>query len=69
MANPYADRQWAAFREKVVNLDGAMCVECGRTRSDGVVLQVHHRQYIRGRKPWEYDYADCETLCKGCHAR
>lgn len=69
MANPYADKEWAAFREEIIGLDSAACVECGRSRLDGVVLQVHHKRYIRGRKPWEYAHADCETLCKGCHAR
>lgn len=69
MANLYANEEWAAFREKVIQLDSESCVTCGRTRSDGVVLQVHHKRYICGKKPWEYDPADCETLCKGCHAR
>jgi uncharacterized protein YciI len=32
------------------------------------VLQVHHKRYISGRLPWEYDTTDCELLCKGCHA-
>ena len=30
---------------------------------------MHHVRYVRGQMPWEYDYADCETLCAGCHAR
>jgi hypothetical protein len=35
----------------------------------GVVLQVHHKAYVPGRKPWEYAHDECETLCKGCHAQ
>ena len=69
MANLYADRKWALFREQVIELDGGECVSCGRSRLDGVVLQVHHKRYVWGRKPWEYDPVDCETLCRGCHAR
>ncbi|MFG0583988.1 HNH endonuclease [Pseudomonas sp. zjy_9] len=69
MVNLYADKKWAAFRERVIALDGGECVVCNRSRSDGVVLQVHHKRYISGRKPWEYDTFDCETLCRGCHAR
>ncbi|WP_207882659.1 HNH endonuclease [Pseudomonas sp. 30_B] len=69
MANLYADKKWAVFREQVIELDGGECVSCGRSRADGVVLQVHHKLYVRGRKPWEYDPSDCETLCRGCHAR
>lgn len=69
MTNLYADKKWAAYRERVIALDGGECIDCGRSRLDGVVLQVHHKVYINGRKPWEYDPSDCETLCKGCHAR
>lgn len=69
MGNLYADKKWAAFRERVIVLDNGECVACGRSRSDGVVLQVHHTLYVKGRKPWEYDPSDCETLCRGCHAR
>lgn len=69
MANLYANKLWAGFREKIINLDGGVCVVCGRSKADGVVLQVHHKRYILGRRPWEYDPSDCETLCKGCHAR
>lgn len=69
MTNLYADKKWSAFREKVIVLDGGECVVCSRSRLDGVVLQVHHKRYISGRKPWEYDFFDCETLCRGCHAR
>lgn len=69
MANLYADKKWAVFRERVIELDGGECVSCGRSRLDGVVLQVHHKLYVGRRKPWEYDPSDCETLCRGCHAR
>jgi hypothetical protein len=45
------------------------CVRCGRSRDDGVVLQVHHKVYASGRLPWEYGHTECETLCRGCHAQ
>lgn len=32
------------------------------------MLQVHHKRYEPGRRPWEYPYDACETLCRGCHA-
>lgn len=69
MANLYAHKFWVAFRERVIALDGGECIECGRSREDGVVLQVHHKHYVSGRKPWEYETSECETLCRGCHAR
>ena len=66
--NPYSHADWFQFREDVIKLDGGRCVRCLRSRLDGVVLQVHHKAYVRGRRPWEYPYDECETLCKGCHA-
>lgn len=68
MVDPYRHTEWIAFRTRVIQLDGGRCVRCFRGRSDGVILQVHHRQYVSGRLPWEYPISDCETLCKGCHA-
>ena len=63
----YQTSQWKGFRAEVIELDGSRCNACQRIEPD-VVLQVHHKIYIPGRAPWQYSYADCETLCKGCHA-
>lgn len=67
--NTYSHPEWARFREEVINLDGGRCLRCDRSRTDGAVLQVHHRSYLAGRRPWEYARTECETLCKGCHAQ
>ena len=66
--NPYRSRRWAEFKDEIIRIDGGRCTECGRSKADGVVLQVHHRKYLPNRKPWEYPYELCFTLCKGCHA-
>ncbi len=63
----YQTNQWRQFRDEVIELDGGSCRDCGRSEPE-VVLQVHHKKYIPGNAPWQYDYKDCETLCKGCHA-
>jgi len=64
----YKRKEWFSFADKIKSRDNYTCVKCGRKEGE-VVLQVHHKQYIKGKKPWEYDYSYCETLCKGCHAR
>ncbi|WP_347257917.1 HNH endonuclease [Methylocaldum sp.] len=69
MHQSYRDGRWAQFREEVIDIDGNRCSRCGRSRSDEVILQVHHKRYVPGKAPWEYAYKDCETLCKGCHGR
>lgn len=66
--NLYTRKDWIDFREAVIKLDDGRCTQCHRSRSETVILQVHHKHYIQGRKPWDYRYNECETLCKGCHA-
>lgn len=69
MTNLYRHRDWVRFRSEVIKLHGGRCARCDRSAAlDGVVLQVHHKQYVTGRKPWEYGHIECEALCKGCHA-
>ncbi len=31
------------------------------------ILQVHHKKYIDGRLPWEYEDDDLITFCNECH--
>jgi hypothetical protein len=64
----YRNTAWLEFREKAFEELGYSCQRCYRS-DDDVVLQVHHKVYIDGRKPWEYNFSDCEVLCRGCHAR
>ncbi|MBK9391888.1 MAG: HNH endonuclease [Bacteroidetes bacterium] len=63
----YSNHQWKEFRDHIIELDGYKCAKCGRSNGE-VILQVHHKTYIKGKKPWEYPLKDCMTLCKGCHA-
>ncbi len=34
-----------------------------------IVLNVHHKRYIIGKKAWEYDDSDLVTLCEHCHSK
>lgn len=45
------------------------CEMCGRNKSDGVILQVHHKHYDDSLNIHEYKRSDLMILCKGCHAR
>lgn len=65
----YRHANWIQFRLEVIKLHRGRCAKCGKSAArDDVVLQVHHKRYIPGRLPWEYETTDCEALCKGCHA-
>jgi hypothetical protein len=69
MPNPYSTDEWRKFRAEVIELDGQKCRRCNRSAAQDVVLQVHHLKYEKGKRPWEYPYSLCETICKGCHAK
>jgi len=66
--NLYRHKEWAAYRAEQIRLHGGVCAHCLRSGNE-VVLQVHHRDYVAGRLPWEYPYEECEVLCRGCHAK
>lgn len=59
--------EWLRFRSHVLESDGHRCRACNRREGPKVILQVHHKQYFDGRKPWEYALSEVETLCRGCH--
>jgi hypothetical protein len=64
----YRQREWKAYCAEQIKLHGGVCAHCLRAAPE-VVLQVHHRDYVKGRLPWEYHYDECDVLCRGCHAK
>ena len=40
---------------------------CRLCKDEETELQVHHKKYINGNAPWEYDDAELITLCCHCH--
>lgn len=68
MSRLYQRAEWIEYRAEVIELDGGVCRRCGKGEKDGVNLHVHHKEYHRGKLPWEYPYEICETLCQFHHA-
>ncbi|SRR6266496_2207441 len=58
--------KWQKRRLEIMQRDSWTCASC---HGDDVPLNVHHRRYIRGRKPWEYCDKDLITLCDDCHGK
>ncbi len=58
------DPHWQRRKAEICERDGWACTDCG---CDTKNLQVHHKKYITGRSPWEYDDEDLTTLCEDCH--
>lgn len=58
------DPRWQKKRLEVLDLSGWACAICQCEES---TLHVHHKQYLKGREPWEYDADQLEVLCESCH--
>ena len=57
------DERWIKLKDKRLEIDGFRCVQCG----ERINLNVHHINYIKGKKAWEYKINDLITLCRYCH--
>lgn len=57
--------EWNEKRKSILERDNYSCVKC---KSNNVILHVHHKLYIKGRKPWEYANKHLTTLCDTCHS-
>lgn len=60
------DPRWQRKRLEIFNRDEWTCKECG---NDTRELQVHHKEYINGLMPWEYEDELLVTLCVSCHKK
>lgn len=67
--NLYRSKEWRRFRAELIRLEEGRCARCLNADQQGALLHAHHKFYVPGRKPWEYEYQDCETLCQSCHAQ
>ena len=57
------DDRWNRRRMEIYRRDGFRCRRCGAKKK----LNVHHRWYVYGRKPWQYPDRCLVTLCEHCH--
>jgi len=60
----YKDPRWQKKRLEILERDKWSCKRC--TRLDAP-LHVHHRIYISGKDPWDYENNLLVTLCEDCH--
>lgn len=55
---------WQRKRLEILQRDEFMCQKCYDSET---TLHVHHRRYIKGREPWDYEDDNFITLCAPCH--
>ena len=60
---------WQKRRLEIMQRDNFTCQLCGRGINDGTPLNVHHKKYIYGKLPWEYEDSSLVTLCENCHKK
>lgn len=58
------DPRWQRKRLDVLDRADWTCQRCGCTSR---TLHAHHKHYLKGRKPWDYDDDLLECLCDTCH--
>lgn len=69
------DPRWFRFRQDFLDSISkhteygwrAECESCG-SDSTPKTLHVHHKRYIDGHEPWEYQFSDLRALCRDCHS-
>ena len=64
-SSQYKNPKWQKKRLEILERDNFACRKCGDKES---TLHVHHFEYTKGRKVWEYNDSNFATLCDSCHA-
>ncbi|PXV54205.1 hypothetical protein SAMN04487785_11415 [Dyella jiangningensis] len=59
------DPRWQKKRLEALQSAEFACQVCYDSES---TLHVHHKQYFKGREPWEYEVEQLAVLCEACHA-
>lgn len=60
------DDRWKEKAKYIRKRDNHTCQHCGRTDCR---LDVHHKNYILGKNPWEIPSRYLITLCRSCHKK
>ena len=58
------DPRWQKMRLKAMEKADFCCERCGDAEA---TLNVHHKEYLKGREPWEYHEKQLAVLCENCH--
>lgn len=56
--------EWQKRRLEKLSANDFTCEGCYDKESS---LHVHHKRYVKGRKPWEYLDFELAVLCDSCH--
>jgi hypothetical protein len=60
------DPRWQKKRLEILSRDNFECQICLNNK---LTLHVHHKKYISGVDPWDYENNFLMTICEECHKR
>lgn len=63
-AEKLKDPRWQKKRLEIMGRDEFTCQIC---KDNSTTLHVHHKYYIYGNDPWDYEDNCFLTLCADCH--
>jgi hypothetical protein len=68
-ARQLADARWQQRRLDVFGAAGFRCEDCGKSKNDGIQLDLHHCYYIKlfNGQTWEHPNELLMCLCHECH--
>lgn len=58
------DPRWQKKRLEIMQRDDFTCQLCQDKKT---TLNIHHKEYLPNREPWEYEDDSLITYCKYCH--
>lgn len=58
------DPRWQKRRLEIMSQNSFSCENCG---DDSSQLHVHHKEYFKDKKLWEYGNRQLMCLCDSCH--
>lgn len=63
-AEKLKDPRWQKKRLEIMQRDDFTCQVC---KDNSTTLHIHHKFYIYGNDPWDYEDNCFLTLCADCH--
>ncbi len=65
--NFYNSYEWRTLRYRALKLNDGCCELCGRSKKDGVVLNVDHIESVKERPDLRLKLSNLQVLCGACN--
>lgn len=62
-----ADERWLVKKQEILSIHHHKCSLCKTRGDEKNPLEIHHKYYIFGNRPWDYNSSVLVPLCRNCH--